>query len=253
MNGKLIVVVFVILVLGYVFSRSPNPTPDVLANDYATTIATVATVAAYESLSPPKEKVVETEVVPVENLVAENDVSENLVENPLDDIERAMWENLNDMREAAGVNRLALAPELLDGCRKHADNQRKRGGDLWHASAKERGLGVGENCAVGGDGVRESPVDQWMDSPDHRDYMLSPCIEEGAIGRSDDYWVFRARYVGDPELSIKITDTNLKEQLVQSSRTANDYFMAGRVSDNPRTVKTFSRSGKRYLLRRVFK
>ncbi|MDR1269204.1 MAG: CAP domain-containing protein [Planctomycetaceae bacterium] len=297
MNGKLIVAVFVVFVLGYVLSRSPDPTPDVMANDYATTIATVATVAAYESLSPPKEVVqypvedsvvnevvqevaeqmealsessepvtipvsqtVETEIVPIEPVAP--------VENPLDDTEIVAWEKLNDMRVAAGLKRLVFVPELVDGCRKHANDQRKRR-TLWHASNRD---GCGENCAVSDADIiynktplGERPIGQWMRSTDHRKFMLSRSITEGAIARSGDYWVFRAKSAPCPTKTVTIVEdtgktasdesVTVKEKSVQNSCTGNS-CTTGYASDGQRTVKTYSRTGRhrplRYALWRTF-
>jgi uncharacterized protein YkwD len=295
MNGKLIVAVCVILVLGYVLSRSPSPTPDVLANDYATTIATVATVAAYESLSSPKEEVVdpvteevaqevseqmvalsepsvqeslvqEPVTIPVSQVIEiEVDSAEAPVENTLDDTETVAWKKLNDMREEAGLKRLTFAPELLDGCRNHADNQRKRRG-LWHD--KNRGIGIGENCAVSKAEDGALPIRQWYTSTKgHREFMLSRSIEEGAIGRSGTYWVFRAKYVKPATKTVTVVedtgtakDTNdgdvkVKEHSVQNSCTGSS-CTTGYASDGQRTVKTFSRTGRhrplRYTLWRAF-
>jgi uncharacterized protein YkwD len=280
MNGKLIVVVFVVLVLGYVFSQSPNPTPDVLASDYAATIATVATVAAYESLSVPKEVVMDPIVEEVVQEVAEQmellepvqepvtiQVSQTVaaevapienveVEHLLDDVEHVAWEKLNDMREKAGLKRLTFSVDLLDGCRKHADNQRQRK-RLWHDNAK--GADVRENCASCKVEEGDAPIGQWYESGGHRRFMLSRFIEEGAIGRSGKYWVFRAKVSASKTKTVTIVedsgDVKVKERSVQNSCTGNscavDY-----ATDGQRTVKTYTRKGKvrplRYALWRAF-
>jgi uncharacterized protein YkwD len=289
MNGRLIVAVFVVLVLGYALSRSPNPTPNVLASDYA---AIVATVAAYESLSLPKEEVLdpvaetvvqevaeqmaalseplaqEPVTIPVSQTVEVEVVSEAdvPVENPLVDTENVAWKKLNDMREAAGLKRLTFAVDLLDGCRKHAENQRNRRG-LWHEQG--RGAGVGENCAVSQFEDGELPIGQWYMSTGHRKFMLSSSITEGAIGRSGTYWVFRARRstlatktvtivedTGDTKaLNGSEADIKVKEKSVQNSCTGSS-CTTGYASDGQRTVKTYSRTGRprplRYALWRAF-
>jgi uncharacterized protein YkwD len=295
MNGKLIVAVLVVLVLGYVVSRSSDPTPDILAGDYATTIATVATVAAYESLSSPKEEIpdsVATEVVqefteqmkllsesqepvvqesvtiPVSQVV-ETEVPFDVdvpVEDLLDDTENTAWKKLNDMRESAGLKRLTFAADLLNGCRTHADRQRNRKA-LWHDKGRE--AGTGENCAVSKYVDGELPIGQWYESTDHRRFMLSRSIEEGAIGRSGTYWVFRARVSKPATKTVTIVkDTGdakaldgdevavkVKSHSVQNSCTGNS-CTTGYASDGQRTVKTYSRTGKhrplRYMLWRAF-
>jgi uncharacterized protein YkwD len=292
MNGRLIVVVFVLFLLGYVFSKSPNPTPNILASDYATTIATVATVAAYESLSETKEVVQDLVVgevaqeiaeqmevltepvvqevavqepvtIPVSQTIEIEVASESSVENPvepsaenlLDDNENVAWKKLNDLREQAGLKRLTFAPDLLDGCRKHADNQRKRK-SLWHAFR-------GENCAVSRDEGGELPIRQWLNSTKgHREFMLSRNISEGAIARSNTYWVFRARQAAKTVTIVEDTgDVNdadkveVKEKSVQNCVTGNS-CVTGYASDGQRTVKTYTRTGRhrplRYALWRTF-
>jgi uncharacterized protein YkwD len=290
MNGKLILVVVVLFVLGYMFFRTPDPTPNTLASDYSTTVATLATVAAYESLSVPKEvvedpiveevvhevaeqmellePVQEVVVVPVsqsvesdvESVETPTEIIEEAIEKTvLDDTENVAWEKLNDMREKAGLKRLTFASDLLDGCRKHADNQRKRK-VLWHD--KNKGGGVGENCAVSRSEDGELPIGQWYGSGDHRRFMLSRSIEEGAIGRSGTYWVFRAKWSTPSTKTVTIVEdtgdvtspdnsdgnVKVKERSVQNSCTGNS-CTTGYASDGQRNVKTYSRIGRHRPLR----
>jgi hypothetical protein len=271
MNGKLIVVVFVVLVLGYVFSQSPNPTPDVLANDYATTIAALATVAAYESLSVPKEVVSDPVVEEVVQEVAEQmellepvqevvtiPVSQTVVpvetesfeETTLDDAENVAWEKLNDMREKAGLKRLSFTSDLLGGCRQHAKEQHKKR-TLWRTSSNE-------SCAICPSG--ESPIQVWKGNNSCRAVLLSHKIDEGSIARSGNYWVFRARpavktvTITEDTGNVEDIDTvEVKEKVV---RKGSDSYTTSYASDGQRTVKTYTRKGKvrplRYALWRAF-
>jgi hypothetical protein len=170
------------------------------------------------------------------------------------------------MREAAGLKRLTFAVDLLDGCRTHADNQRKRR-TLWHD--KNKGGSVGENCTVSKYENGELPIGQWKKSTDHRRFMLSRSIEEGAIGRSGTYWVFRAKWskpatktvtIVEDTGAVKDTNSNaddvkVKERSVQNFCTGNS-CTTGYASDGQRTVKTYSRTGRprplRYALQRLF-
>jgi uncharacterized protein YkwD len=292
MNSKLIVAVLVVSVLGYIVSQSSDSMPGILADDYATTIAAVA---AYESLSSPKEEIpdsVADEVmqecaeqmkllsesqepaiqefvtIPVSQVV-ETEVSSEVdvpVEDLLDDTENIAWKKLNDMRESVGLKRLTFAADLLNGCRIHANNQRNRKA-LWHD--KNRDVSTGENCAVSKYVDGELPIGQWYTSTDHRRFMLSRSIEEGAIGRSGVYWVFRARRSKPATKTVTIVkdtgDTKaldgneevvkVKSHSVQNSCTGNS-CTTGYASDGQRTVRTYSRTGKhrplRYTLWRVF-
>ncbi|MDR2116051.1 MAG: CAP domain-containing protein [Planctomycetaceae bacterium] len=277
MNGKLIVAVLVLFLLGYVFSQSPQPTPDIMASDYATTIATVATVAAYESLSPPKDVVQDSVVeevvqevseqmevlsepvvqefviVPVSQTIETEVIPEtnSIFVEQLDDAENAAWEKLNDMREKVGLKRLTFAEDLLDGCRTHANNQRKRNA-LWHVAR--------ENCAACPNENGEQPIKQWYKSDGHRRFMFSASNTEGAIGRSGNYWVFRARPstktvtitqdTGNPKDAGEV---EVKERSVQNGGNS---CVTGYATDGQRTVKTYTRTGRhrplRYALWRVF-
>jgi uncharacterized protein YkwD len=263
MNGKLIVAVFVVFVLGYVLSRSPDPTPDVMANDYATTIATVATIAAYESLSPPKEVVqypvedsvvnevvqevaeqmealsessepvtipvsqtIETEIVPVSQVVA---TEVPLVDEPvMDELEQGAWDALNRYRVSQKKAPLKYNAAYLEGCRKHARDQEKRN-SLWHARNRQ---GCGENCAVSGGKSnvppQERPIRQWIRSTDHRIFMESN-VTEGAIGRSGVYWVFRAKTVL-PTKTVTIEETTGNPQYKGGSVIQGNFSIS-----NPRT------------------
>jgi uncharacterized protein YkwD len=277
MNGKLVVVVFVLCFVGYVFSQSSNPKPETITLDYAPTIAVAA---AYESLSSPQEVVQDSVVEEVVQEVAEQmevlvepevqtiPVSQTVeseivtpVENSLDDTENVAWEKLNDIREAVGLKRLTFAEDLLGGCREHADKQRKRR-SLWHD--RNRG-NCGENCAFCEDEQGTSPLARWCSSEDHRKFMLSPSISEGAVGRSGNYWVFRARSSSPTTKTVTIardtgnpkdvSDVEVKENSVQNTCTGNS-CTTGYASDGQRTVKTYTRTGRhrplRYTLWRVF-
>jgi uncharacterized protein YkwD len=180
----------------------------------------------------------------------------------LDSVESVAWDRLNDARERSGLPRLSFAFDLLDGCREHANSQRSRG-RLWHD--KSRPSGTGENCASSRAEDGELPINQWLNSSGHRRFMLSSSINEGALGRSGVYFVFRARYGSSSSTSrsynygakaVNVSDTQTKKyssgDSCDNGSCDRDYGSQSRYSR-----KVFSRKGKprpfRSALRRLFR
>lgn len=104
-------------------------------------------------------------------------------ETILDQEEQECFDAINALRAKFKLQLIQLDPTIVEDCRKwSAKLQSER--RLYHGSR-------GENCARGNTSGRAT-FNQWLTSPGHYAFMLSRGSDTGGIGRSGNYWTFRA-------------------------------------------------------------
>jgi len=103
--------------------------------------------------------------------------------------EQVCFNAINEFRASNGLHPVAWSEDIAAGCRDWSTTMQSRGFD--HAPSGMRG-GMRENIARGNtDGYRTFM--QWRNSSGHRAFLLSRNSTEAAVGKSGNFWTYRAR------------------------------------------------------------
>jgi uncharacterized protein YkwD len=190
MNRSILVLLAVAAVVLFFVSAKAKPPMD----DYNITVATVAAVTAYESLSVqdvPNEQ--PTAPVTVEEDVVLVESAETVV---LDERAQEAWDYLNEQRVKAGLQPLELSEELVESCKEWAKRLHKRG-SMYRGWYADHATGAFREClASSPNAVKKpkTPILQWLNSrKGHRQVVLDKNAIEGGLAYEGNFWVFRAK------------------------------------------------------------
>lgn len=167
--SRLLVVVLVVVAIFVLFAK-PNK-PKAQSNEY---IATVATVAAYESLPAQEPE-------PVQATVSEPEQDSDPV---LDLQAQVVWDELNASRVKANLPPFIFSQELTEECKTHVA---KKSGSRFR-SRSLRGGNFGECTAIS---PKQSPVKQWLSSRLQRRIILTSGQAEAGIAHDGDYYFLK--------------------------------------------------------------
>jgi len=165
--------------------------------------------------------------------------------------EQVALDEINQFRARHGLHALQHSEELNNASRRWSSTMRERR-IFQHASSAERG-GAGENIAMNHEtdpvASARRAVQQWINSPAHRAFLLSRNITEAGVGGDGGYWTFRARARASERTVDRTVERTVDRTVVRSENIVRTQPVSmqyiERIVDEPvvragNTVRRFS-------------
>jgi hypothetical protein len=143
--------------------------------------------------------------------------------------EQVAFDLINQFRAQHGLYALQYSEEITVASRRWSTTMRERR-IFQHASSAERG-GAGENIAMNHvddpEASARRAVQQWINSPPHRAFLLSRNITEAGVGGDGGYWTFRGRNALVQQPTTQTVDVSFRQQVIESEQQQQSQFRRG--------------------------